>query len=46
MIEKKNLISLNRFHSANKINSYNGVGEVGKKREKKNPGATTEQVKT
>ena len=34
MIGKENLISLNRFHSANKMDNYSKVGEVGKIREK------------
>jgi len=45
VVEKENLISLNRFHSANKMDNYSKVGEVGKIREKKNPEATIEQVK-
>ena len=40
--EKKYLISLIRFHSANKIYNYNWRGR-GKK---KNPKESTEQVKT
>jgi len=40
--KNKKLKSLVRFHSANKIDSYNRVG--GKK--KKNPKESTEQVKT
>ena len=41
--EKRNLKSLIRFHSANKINI--GEKKKGKKKEKKNPKETTEQVK-
>ena len=33
--KKKNLKSLNRFHSANKIDNYNGGGGGGKKKYKK-----------
>ena len=40
---KRNLKSLIRFHSANKINI--GEKKKGKKKEKKNPKETTEQVK-
>ena len=45
--KEKKLKSLIRFHSANKINNYNGgSGEwVGKEKEK-NPKESTEQVKT
>lgn len=47
MIEKENPISLNRFHSADKMDNYSTVGEVGKirEKEKKNPEATIEQVR-
>ena len=44
--KKKKLKSLIRFHSANKIDNYNREGERGKKKEKKNPKESTEQVKT
>ena len=40
--EKKKLKSLIRFHSANKIDNYNGEGEEEKKR--KNPKESTEQI--
>ena len=40
--EKKKLISLIRFHSANKINNYNREGD----KRKKNPNESIEQVKT
>ena len=40
--EKKKLKSLIRFHSANKVDNYNGVEGVGKK---KSPTESTEQVK-
>jgi len=42
---KRKLKSLIIFHSANKIDKYNGAGEGGEK-EKKNPKESTEQVKT
>ena len=44
--KRKKLKSLIRFHTVNKINTYNreGVGEGGKKK-KKDPKETTEQVK-
>ena len=48
MIEKNILKVLNRFNSTNKIDNYNkGGSEGGKvgKKERKNPEATTEQVK-
>ena len=35
--KKKKLKSLIRFHSANKINNYKGVGRGKKKKEKKIP---------
>ena len=35
--EKKNLKSLIRFHSANKINNYNREGKIKGKKEGKNP---------
>ena len=38
--EKKKLKSLIRFHSANKIDNYNGGGR------EKNPKESTEEVKT
>ena len=40
---KKNLKSLIRFHSTNKIDNYNKGGEEKKK--EKNPEESTEQVK-
>ena len=43
--KKKMLKSLNRFHSANKINNYNR-GDGKEKRKKKNSNESTEQVKT
>ena len=45
MTEKKETAQKLRFHSANKIDKYNGAGEGGEK-EKKNPKESTEQVKT
>jgi len=46
--EKKNLKSLIRFHSANKLDSYNRGGKRKKKKKerKKNPKESTGQVKT
>ena len=45
--EKKKSKSLIRFHSANKINNYNGGGRGGEERRKeRNPKDTIEQVKT
>ena len=45
--EKKKLKRLIRFHSANKINNYNRKGEIkGKRKTKKNPKESTQQVKT
>ena len=47
MFEEKNLKSLNRFHSANKIDYYNrGAEKKEKKRKEKYPKETAEQVKT
>ena len=44
--EEKKLKSLTGFLSANKIDNYNRVGRKrGKKKRKKNPKASTEQVK-
>ena len=40
MTEKKKLKTLIRFHSANKIDNYNGGGRA------KNPKESTEEVKT
>ena len=47
--EEKNLKSLIRFHSANKIDSYNRPEDWRgrrKKEKRKNPEESTEQVKT
>jgi len=41
--QKKKLKSLIIFHSANKVDNYNGGGGVGGR--KKNPKESTEQVK-
>ena len=43
--EKKKLIILIRFHSANEIDNYNGEGKKEREKEK-NPKESTKQVKT
>ena len=44
--KKEKLKSFIKFHSANKIDNCNGGGVKEKKKEKKNPKESTEQVKT
>ena len=44
--KKEKLKSFIRFHIANKIDNCNGGGVKEKKKEKKNPKESTEQVKT
>ena len=43
---EKKLKSLTGFLSANKIDNYNRGGKKGKREKRKNPKASTEQVKT
>ena len=44
--KKEKLKSFIKFHSPNKIDNCNGGGVKEKKKEKKNPKESTEQVKT